>query len=74
MSQTKAIDYAMDNAGKYMDGKRSLKEVVDLVLTDVDKHGLDALSDRISGHFTRFRAFELAFAINRLRSFRVEVC
>ncbi len=68
LSQTKAIGYALDYARKYMDGKSSLKEIIEKVLRDIEEQGLDILSDRISGHFAEFRPFELAFAMNRLRS------
>ncbi len=72
LSQTKAIGYAMDYAKKYMDKKSSLKEILDQVMADIDKHSLDILSGHISGHFAEFRPFELAFALNRLRGFKVE--
>ena len=71
LSQTKAIGYAMLYARKYMNGKRTLKQVIDLVMADIEAKGLDVLSEKISGHFAQFRAFELAFALNRMRSFNV---
>ncbi len=71
LSQTKALGYAMDYSRKYMDRKSSLKEIVNQVMKDIDAHGLDLLSDRISGHFAEFRPFELAFTLNRLRGFDV---
>ncbi|MCP3944347.1 MAG: ABC-ATPase domain-containing protein [Desulfobacteraceae bacterium] len=71
LSQTKALGYALDYAKKYMDKKLTLKKVVDLVIHDIDIHGLDILSDRISGDLARFRSFELAFTLNRLRGFKV---
>ena len=71
LSQTKALGYAMDYAGKYMDQKSSIKEIIDQVMKDIDTNGLDVLSDRISGYFAKFRSFELAFALNRLRGFDV---
>jgi len=72
LSQTKAIAYSMLYARKYMDGKRTLKQVIDLVMTDLKENGLDILSEKISGHFAQFRSFELAFALNRMRSFDVK--
>jgi len=71
LSQTKAIGYAMLYARKYMDGERSLKQVIDLVMADLEQNGLDILSDKVSGYFVKFRGFELAFALNRMRSFLV---
>ncbi len=71
LSQTKAIGYALDYARKKMDKKSSLKEIIDQVMDDIETHGLDILNDRISGHFAKFRPFELAFTLNRLRNFDV---
>lgn len=71
LSQTKAIGYALDYAGKYMDKKSSLKEIVNFIMNDIEKNGLDILSDKISGNFASFRPFELAFTFNRLRGFSV---
>lgn len=71
LSQTKAIGFSMLYARKYMNGKRTLKEVIDLVMADLEENGLDILSEKISGHFARFRSFELGFALNRMRSFTV---
>jgi len=72
LSQTKAIGFSMLYARKYMDGKKTLKQVIDLVMADVEENGLDILSENISGHFAQFRAFELAFTLNRMRSFNVK--
>lgn len=71
LSQTKAIGFAMLYARKYMNGKRTLKQVIDLVMADLEENGLDILSEKISGHFAQFRSFELGFALNRMRSFSV---
>ena len=71
LSQTKAIGFSMLYARKYMNGKRTLKQVIDLVMADIEENGLDILSEKISGHFSQFRSFELAFTLNRMRSFNV---
>ena len=71
LSQTKALGYAIEYAKKYMNNKTTLCEVVERVITDIEEKGLDVISDKISGHFARFRSFELIFAINRLRSLDV---
>jgi hypothetical protein len=70
-SQTRAIGEAINYAVKHMDGKRTLAEVVDLVLKDVKDRGLDVLSPRTVGDFAGFRNLELAAAINRLRTLSV---
>ena len=72
MSQTRAIGDAIYYAKKYMDGKRTLREVVEEVLKDIEGKGLDCLSPKPVGDYARFRGLELAFAINRLRTLRVE--
>ena len=71
LSQTKAIGFSMLYARKYMNGERTLKQAIDLVMADIEENGLDILSEKISGHFAQFRSFELAFALNRMRSFSV---
>ena len=71
LSQTKALGYAIEYAKKYMDNKITLREVVARVVTDIEEKGIGVLSDKISGHFSIFRSFELVFAINRLRSLDV---
>lgn len=67
LSQTKALGFAVNYALRYMDGIKTLGEIARMVENDMDDSGLDVLSDRISGHFARFRALELAFVINRIR-------
>lgn len=60
-----AILYARD---KYMDGNRSLLEVLQKVEQDFDSQGLDVLSPRILlGSYSRPRLQEIAATINRLR-------
>lgn len=71
LSQTKAIGYAIEYAKKYMNNKVTLRAVAERVVKDIEGKGLDVLSDKLSGHFARFRSFELVFAINRLRSLDV---
>lgn len=63
-----AIVYAQDY---YLDGQRSLAAVLDRVMADVETHGLDCLSDRLTGEFVHFRPLELAAALNRLRTLKV---
>jgi predicted ABC-class ATPase len=71
LSQTKAIGQALVYLRKYIDRKTPLKEIINLLMIDLEKEGLDILSDRISGHFAKFRGLELALAINRLRSLKM---
>ena len=70
--QLRAIAAAMVYAKQqYMDGKRTLSEIIDLVMADIDARGMDILSPFPEGDFAMFRRFELAAAINRLRSLSV---
>lgn len=70
-SQTRAIGeivYYIYRKG-YLDGKRSLHEVLETVLQDLQQNGLDVLSpsrDRHPGNFALPRKHEIAAAINRL--------
>ncbi len=72
-SQVRAIAQALYYAReKYMDGRRTVKEILDAVMRDIDEQGLDVLDPRRMGDYARFRAFELAAALNRLRTLRVK--
>jgi predicted ABC-class ATPase len=71
LSQTKAIGFALEYAKRYMDGNRTLYEIVEQVVRDINQSGLDVISDRVNGNFAGFRSFELAFALNRLRGLQV---
>ncbi len=70
MNQTKAIGDAIYYATKYMDGKRTLKNITDCVLRDVTER-LDVLNPKLVGDYAAFRGLELAIAINRLRTLSV---
>ena len=70
--QLRAIAAAMVYAKQqYMDGKRTLSEIIDLVMADIDAQGMNILSPFPEGDFAMFRRFELAAVINRLRSLSV---
>ena len=67
--QTRALAAALVHArDNHMDGKRSVRQVLDLVEEDIEGGGLDILSRYPEGGHVRFRRFELAAALNRLRS------
>jgi predicted ABC-class ATPase len=70
-SQLNAIGDALLYAKKYMNGK-TLPEVLDAVMKDIQEKGLDVLNDRLVGHYARFRRQELAAVLNRLRTLRTE--
>ena len=54
--QLNAIGQALYYARqRYMDGRRTLPEILDAVMADVDRDGLDALDRRSVGDLVRFR-------------------
>ena len=72
-SQTRAIAQALVYGWEhYMDGRRTLPEIVDRVMADIEDRGLDVLSPFLVGDLAAFRHFELAAAFNRLRTLKVE--
>ena len=71
ISQTRSIGDAIHYATRFMDGNRTLREVVDTVLQYIESRGLDLLGPWPAGDYAAFRGIELACAINRLRTLRV---
>ena len=70
-TQTRAIGAALDYARRrVIDGRRSLSEILDRVMADIEEEGLDVLDGRRTGEFALFRRHELAAGFNRLRSLR----
>jgi len=71
ISQTRAVGDAIYYATRYMDGRRTLGEIVDAVLRCTAEKGLDVLARRPAGDYAEFRGLEFAAAINRLRTLSV---
>jgi predicted ABC-class ATPase len=72
-SQLNAIGQALYYARqRYMDGRRTLPHILDAVMADLDRQGLDVLDQRPVGDLARFRPYELAAALNRLRTLQVK--
>lgn len=67
-SQTRAIGDAIYYSTRYMDGECTLRHVVELVMADTARSGLDVLNSRPMGDYAEFRGLELGAAINRLRT------
>lgn len=59
---------------KYFDRCRTLPEILDQVIADIDNQGLDILTEFPQGDLVLFRRFELTATLNRLRSFTVRDC
>ena len=53
------------------DGRRSIPELLDAIDARIESEGLEALVARGSGDRSRVRRFEIAAALNRLRSLRL---
>jgi len=73
MSQTRAIGDAIYYATRYMDGEKTLRQIVNLVLKDIEDRGLDVLSPRPVADYAAFRALEFSAAINRLRTLSIAI-
>ncbi len=71
--QLRAIGAALVFLKNIAGGNRPLSELLDRVDRAVCEGGLDALIDRPYGDLSGFRRFELASALNRLRTLRVEL-
>lgn len=69
-SQTEAIGRAIHHARHHMKGK-ALPDVLDAVMADIARDGLDALDARKLGALAQFRRQELAAALNRLRTLSI---
>ncbi len=64
-----ALYYARE---RYMDGRRTVAEILELVMRDIEREGLDVLDPRLMGHYVIFRPQEFAAALNRLRTLKVK--
>ena len=77
-SQTRAIAAALHLASqRFMDGETTLAEILDQLDALLDEAGLDVLDPfhqpgRHPGRLARPRRFEVAAAVNRLRSVRMQ--
>ncbi len=78
-SQARAVGYAILKASRELMGEgRELSRILDDLEAQLDAHGVDALdvrdsrSGRHPGNLARPRRYEIAAAINRLRSLRVQ--
>ncbi len=73
-SQVRAIAHALLYAKThYMDGSRTLAEITDALMKDIQNEGLDKLTGIPYGDLACFRRFEWVFALNRLRTLKVTI-
>ena len=69
--QLRAIAAAMVYAQQqYLDGQRTLAEILDRVMRDIEEKGLNFLTPFPEGDLVTFRRFELVAALNRLRTLK----
>jgi len=77
-SQVRAVAYAMNYLSEnFMDGKTDMENILKMVERDIEKYGLDIIAPKgrkNPNNLSRPRMLELAAALNRLRSFKVEKC
>lgn len=69
-SQLRSISDGLVYAMKYMDGNRTLNEIVDLIVHDLEHQGLNILGPQGIGSYAMFRKQELMAAFNRLGRIR----
>jgi predicted ABC-class ATPase len=72
LSQTKAIAQAILRCKTLAAGSIPIKSLTERCRQAMEERGLDGLADRISGHLAQFRDIELACALNRMRTLRIE--
>lgn len=71
-SQTRAIGASISYvASRYMDGKRSLAEILQRLMADIEREGLDVITANKVGNLAQPRLFEIAGAINRMRTLEI---
>ncbi|QZE14445.1 ABC-ATPase domain-containing protein [Halosquirtibacter laminarini] len=69
-SQLRSISDSLIYALKYLDGKRSLNQIADLIITDLETKGLNILGPQGIGSYAMFRKQELMAAFNRLKGIK----
>ncbi len=73
-SQTRAIGDILYFSSHLIDGRKTLKEIIEITLEQIEKQGLDLLSPyrgQHPGEYALPRKYEVAAAFNRLRTFHI---
>jgi predicted ABC-class ATPase len=73
-SQTRAIALMLKRIGEQADGRKTVRELIDALFARIEKEGLEAISPfrgQHPGDLALPRPFEVAGALNRLRSLTV---
>ncbi|UCF98380.1 MAG: ABC-ATPase domain-containing protein [Spirochaetaceae bacterium] len=72
LSQTKAIAQAILYLGNLDLEPATMKELIDRCMQVIKEKGPGGLSERISGHLAQVRGIEIACALNRLRTLKIQ--
>lgn len=73
IQQTETIGHILYYAKlRYMDESHPLREILDLVDRDLSTEGLECLARELRGDLARPRRYEIASALNRLSTLRVQ--
>ena len=71
--QVRAIGQALNRLRQQAGQKEQpIPALVEAIVADIAAHGLDILDSRITGDYVAFRPYELAAALNRLRTLQVK--
>ncbi len=77
-SQTRAIAFAMNYISpKYLNGEMSMENIMKELKKDIETYGLDNLAPtgrKYPNNLAKPRIFEIAAALNRIRTFKVRSC
>ncbi len=58
--------------GRWLDGRRTVREALVGLVEEIRREGLDSIDSRQAGDYAQFRIYELAAALGRLRTLRVQ--
>ena len=68
-AQTRAMGQALAWArGRALDGRRTIPEALSVVMETLEREGLDAFQEHLTGELAAFRIYELAAFLGRVRS------
>jgi len=71
VAQARAIAHALAWArGRTIDGRATCPEALGVIIDVLERNGLDAFQDELTGELAAFRIFELGAFLNRIRSLR----
>jgi predicted ABC-class ATPase len=72
-AQVRAITQAIVHATRHwLDGRRTVREALEGLVEEIRREGLDLIDSRQAGDYAQFRIYELAAALGRLRTLRVQ--